>query len=224
MKKVAMLLVCMMVASGVAMSQGFKVTSVGGALNFNGLLGPGGATEAQSSGGVGFGFGPFLGVNAKVRAMGGPQMVRWTGAVGYDIYQAEGSTFKATQGVLAIELGAEYPLKEMKMGAMSLWPYLSGALALNMFPGATVESKVAGFTVGTIDSKTRVGLVIGAGAEYVMKEGLSIDAGLKFGIANLIGKGASGTKDVLYTSSTTSNEEGTWMPLTLRLGINYTLK
>ncbi|MBF8248023.1 MAG: hypothetical protein HW374_823, partial [Bacteroidetes bacterium] len=64
MKKALLLCAVMVVATGVVFGQAFKITSVGGALNVNGILGPEGVTEVVSKGGGGTGFGPFLGVGA----------------------------------------------------------------------------------------------------------------------------------------------------------------
>ena len=220
MKKVAMLLVCMMVASGVVMSQ-FKVTSVGGGLKGAFLLGPTGATEAQSKGGAGMGIG--IGFAAKVRASMGTMPVRWAANVSYDIWQGKGGSPErtATQGILGIGFGAEYPLKEMKMGSMSLWPYVNGEIGINVFPAVTLDPAVAGYTP---NSGTRIGLGLGGGVEYQLKEGLNLDVALKLGLANLVGKGSDASSYLPYSSSTTAIDEGNWMDLGIRVGVNYALK
>ena len=235
MKKVLAVLLVTLVASGVVMAQ-FKVTSVGGGLNVSGLLGPTGATEDQSKGGYGMGFGPFLGVGAKVRATMGTMPVRWTANVTYDIFQGSGGspTQKVTQGALGIALGAEYALKEMKMGSMNLWPYVGGELQFNIYPEPTFDPALSG--TQKLPSGSRIGLGLGGGVEYQLKEGLNLDLGLKLNFANLILTPSSQTlteygsdpkvvwRSAAVTNSTTSVDEGTMMDLQLRIGINYALK
>jgi len=225
MKKFLLLMLVLLVASGVVMAQ-FKVTSVGGGLKGALLLGPTGATEAVSKGGAGMGI--VVGAGAKVRATMGTMPVRWAVNVSYDISQGSGyadfgsggKTYTITQGIIGIGLGAEYPLKEMKMGSMELWPYVGGELQANMFGEATLDPTVTGFTP---NSGTRIGLGLTVGTEYQLKEGLNLDVAVKVGLANLVGKGTD-AKSYLYSSSVTANDEGNWMDLGLRVGINYALK
>ena len=89
MKKFLLLMLVLLVASGAVMAQ-FKVTSVGGGLKGALLLGPTGATEAQSKGGAGMGI--VAGVGAKVRATMGTMPVRWAANVSYDIAQGSGGS------------------------------------------------------------------------------------------------------------------------------------
>ena len=53
---------------------------------------------------------------------------------------------------------------------------------------------------------------------------MSLDVGLKLSIANLIGKGSTAT-DILYADAVpaTTLAEGTWMHLSLNLGVNFSL-
>ncbi|MBI3004067.1 MAG: outer membrane beta-barrel protein [Ignavibacteriales bacterium] len=224
MKKVVMLVAVMLVASGVVYSQAFKVTSVGGNLGVHGLLGPEGATEVVSKGGAGMGFGPFLGVGGRLRAsMASMPKIRWAAGVRYDIFQGAGGTpeTKITQGILGIGLGAEYPLKAMKMGAKEMWPYVGGEIQVNVYPAATIDPAIAGYTP---NSGTRIGIGLGGGVEYPLTPKMNLDVGLKLSIANLLGKGSTAT-DALYQSSVTSTsiEEGTWMHLSLTIGVNWSL-
>jgi opacity protein-like surface antigen len=223
MKKALMLVAVLLVASGVMFGQAFKVTSVGGYLGIHGLLGPTGATEVISKGGAGMGFGPFLGVGGKVRAsMASMPAVKWTGRVGYDIFQGAGSgSLKVTQGLLGIGLGAEYGLKPMMMGSKELSPYVGGEIQVNIYPAATLDGFPSGYKA---NSGTRIGLGLGGGVDYPLNEKMSLDVGLKLSIANLIGKGSSAS-DILYADAVTgtSLNEGTWMHLSLTVGVNFSL-
>lgn len=223
MKKVLLMCAVMVVASGVVFGQAFKLTSVGGYLGVHGLLGPTGATEVISKGGAGMGFGPFLGAGAKVRAsMASMPAIKWTGRVGLDIFQGAGSgSLKVTQNNIGIGLGAEYGLKPMMMGAKELSPYLGGEIQVNMFSAATLD----GFpSTAKANSGTRIGLGLGGGVDYPLSGKMSLDVGLKLSIANLIGKGSTAT-DVLYNENApaTSVSEGTWMHLSLNIGVNFSL-
>lgn len=223
MKKIAMLLVVMLVASGVVYSQAFKVTSVGGYLGVHGLLGPTGATEVVSKGGAGMGFGPFIGVGGKVKAsMASMPKIEWTGRVGYDIFQGKGGTPEKTntEGLLGIGLGAQYGLKPMMMGSKEVKPYVAGELQINMF-----MPSFDGYTVTpTKNTGTRVGLGLGGGVDYPLSGKMSLDVGLKLSIANLIGKGSAAADIVAYDAApATTQTEGTWMHLSLNIGVNFSL-
>ena len=223
MKKALLLCAVMVVASGVVFAQAFKVNTVGGYLGVHGLLGPTGATEVISKGGAGMGFGPFFGVGGKVKAsMASMPAIKWTGRVGFDIFQGAGSgSLKVTQSVIGIGLGAQYGLKPMMMGAKEVSPYVGGELQVNLFSAATLD----GFpSTAKANSGTRLGLGLGGGVDYPINEKMALDIGLKLSIANLIGKGSSAT-DVLYLDAApaTSITEGTWMHLSLNIGVNFTL-
>lgn len=240
MKKVLLLCAVMVVATGLVFGQAFKITSVGGALNVNGVFGPEGATEVQSKGGMGMGFGPFLGVGAKVRAsMASMPAIKWTGRVSFDIFQGGGtsgttkSTF--TQNQLGIGLGAEYGLKAMMMGSKELLPYVGGELQFNIYPAGSVDPAVAG---AKFASGMRIGLGLGGGIEYPMSDKLNIDVGLKLSIANLVLAESAQTLTAYSTdpkvifwskplpttiTATTNIEEGTFMFISLNIGVNFSL-
>jgi hypothetical protein len=235
MKKAVMLVVVMVVASGMIFGQAFKVTSVGGFLGVHGLLGPEGMTEVVSKGGAGMGFGPFFGFNAKVRAsMASMPNIRWTGRIGFDIFQGSGGTPEVTytQNQLGIGLGAEYPLKAMAMGAKQLWPYVGGELQFNICPEASVDPAQTGAKYA---SGMRIGLGLGGGVEYPINEKLNVDVGLKLSIGNLLLAPAKQTfaeygtdPKVVWvgkpvTGASTGLEEGTLMYISLNIGVNFSL-
>jgi opacity protein-like surface antigen len=238
MKKVLLLCAVMVVATGVVFGQAFKITSVGGALGVHGLLGPEGATEVQSKGGFGMGFGPFLGFGAKVRAsMASMPAIKWTGRVSFDIFQGSGGTptQKITQNQIGIGLGAEYGLKAMMMGSKELLPYVGGELQFNIYPEGSLDPAQAGQKFA---SGMRIGLGLGGGIEYPMSDKLNIDVGLKLSIANLLLAPAAQTitawqadPKVIFWSkplpttvtATTNIEEGTFMFLSLNIGVNFSL-
>jgi len=126
-----------------------------------------------------------------------------------------------TQGLLGIGVGAEYGLKPMMMGSKELSPYVGGEIQVNIYPAATLD----GFPSGAkANSGTRIGLGLGGGVDYPLNEKMSLDVGLKLSIANLIGKGSSAS-DILYADAVTgtSLNEGTWMHLSLTVGVNFSL-
>ncbi|MEK6566204.1 MAG: outer membrane beta-barrel protein [Bacteroidota bacterium] len=222
MKKALLLFAVLVVASGVVFAQGFKVVSAGGYANVNGLLGPTGATEVQSKGGAGMGFGPFLGVGGKVRATAGSmEKIKWAGNLSYDIFVGKGSTVEITQGILKLGLGAEYGLNPMKMGAKEMWPYVTGELQIAMFMDQSFSGLPAGFTATGSGSQTRFGFGLGAGVEYPLNEKLNLDIGLRLSLPNLVGKGTG--KDALAPSTAGGTDEGGWMDLQLRIGVNFSL-
>jgi len=227
MKKAFLLCAVMVVATGLVFGQPFKLTSVGGFGNVNYVLGPSAATEVISKGGGGFGL--ALGVGGKVRAVvSSMQNITWTGRLSFDVLQGKGGAGLGgpaektiTQNKLGIGLGAEYGLKPMMMGAKEMKPYLGGEIQINIFPEATYE----GYTVaGKGNSGTRIGLGFGGGIDYPLNEKLSLDVGLKFSLANLIGKGSTAA-DIIVGDNvpSTSLTEGTYMFLTLSIGVNFSL-
>ena len=235
MKKVLLLCAVMAVATGLVFGQAFKITSVGGALNVNGILGPEGVTEVVSKGGGGTGFGPFLGVGAKVRAsMASMPAIKWTGRLSFDIFQGSGGSpsRKFTQNQLGIGLGAQYGLKAMMMGSKELWPYVGGELQFNIYPEGTLDPAVAG---AKFASGMRIGLGLGGGIEYPLSDKLNLDVGLKLSIANLLLAPAAdaitstdpkvlfSSKPILNPTLTTTIEEGTFMFISLNIGVNFSL-
>jgi len=222
MKKALLLFAVLVVASGVVFAQGFKVVSAGGYANVNGLLGPTGLTELQSKGGAGFGFGPFLGVGGKVRATAGSmEKIKWAGNLSYDIYQGAGSFGEITQGLLKLGLGAEYALKPMMMGSKEMWPYVTGEFQLAMFMDQTFAKLAPGVTATGTGSQTRFGLGLGAGVEYPLSEKLHLDVSLRLSLPNLVGKGTG--KSALASSTVGGTDEGSYMDLSLRIGVNFSL-
>ena len=237
MKKALLLCAVMVVATGLVFGQAFKITSVGGALNVNGILGPEGTTEVVSKGGGGTGFGPFLGIGAKVRAsMASMPAIKWTGRVSFDIFQGSGGTPKSTftQNQLGIGLGAEYGLKAMMMGSKELLPYVGGELQFNIYPAGSSDPAVANAKYA---SGMRIGLGLGGGIEYPMSDKLNIDVGLKLSIANLLLAPAAQTvaevvadpkvlflsKPITTVTTATKFEEGTFMFISLNIGVNFSL-
>jgi hypothetical protein len=236
MKKAVSLILVMLVASGVVFGQAFKITSVGGAVGVHGLLGPEGTTEVLSKGGLGMGFGPFIGINAKVRAsMASMPTIRWTGRVGFDIFQGAGGTptTTITQNQLGIGLGAEYPMKAMAMGSKQLWPYVGGELQFNILTETSVDPAPSGSP--KYPSGMRIGLGLGGGVEYPINEKLNIDVGLKLSLGNLLLAPAAQTftefntdPKVIWrgkpiTASSTNIEEGMLLYISLNIGVNFSL-
>ena len=237
MKKALLLCAVMVVATGLVFGQAFKITSVGGALNVNGILGPTGVTEDVSKGGGGTGFGPFLGIGAKVRAsMASMPAIKWTGRVSFNIFQGSGGSPKvtSTQNQLGIGLGADYGLKAMMMGSKELLPYVGGELQFNIYPAGSTDPASSGQKFA---SGMRIGLGLGGGIEYPMSDKLNIDVGLKLSIANLLLAPAAQTvteyvadpkvlffsKPIVNPTLTTSLEEGTFMFISLNIGVNFSL-
>lgn len=237
MKKALLLVAVLVVASGVMLGQAFKITSVGGAGNLNGILGPEGVTEVVSKGGGGTGFGPFLGISAKVRAsMASMPAIKWTGRLSFDVFQGSGGTPKVTntQNQLGIGLGAEYGLKAMMMGSKEMWPYLGGEIQFNILPAGSTDPAVAGQKYA---SGMRIGLGLGGGIEYPLSDKLNLDVGLKLSIANLLLAPAAQTvaeyqadpkvifnsKPITTVTTSTKLEEGTFMFISLNIGVNFSL-
>jgi len=237
MKKALLLCAVMVLATGLVFGQAFKITSVGGALNVNGILGPEGVTEVVSKGGGGTGFGPFLGIGAKVRAsMASMPAIKWTGRVSFDIFQGSGGTPKvtSTQNQLGIGLGAEYGLKAMMMGSKEMWPYVGGELQFNILPAGSTDPAAAGQKFA---SGMRIGLGLGGGIEYPLSDKLNLDVALKLSIANLLLAPAAQTlteyaadpkvifhsKPTPTITATTKLEEGTFMFISLNIGVNFSL-
>jgi opacity protein-like surface antigen len=177
MKKFVVLAVLLF--SSVIFSQGFKF-GVGGGLTM--IQGPDVLTKDFSSGGIGFGGEYHVGAKAKLSLPVIP--LTPIAFLNYHIMSSSeeivGQTFEATSSILSIGAGAEWSLLP---GPLS--PYLALDVAMNSFGKTEVKTPIGTFTT---TGESRVGINIGAGAEFTLLPAFDIDASLKYSVFNLIGK------------------------------------
>lgn len=88
--------------------------------------------------------------------------------------------------IIQVGLGAEYSL----LLPGSIRPFIEAEATANIFNGSVSYTDITGINNYTEDfnRNVRYGFTAGAGAEYVFNKTYSIFAGLRFSMANLVGK------------------------------------
>lgn len=136
--------------------------------------------------------------NAKLTA--GISYNLFSGSKEYPIVNKPTRTYKSKVSLFTISAGAEYSLSPDK----KINPYFGLDLAANFF-GGSIESK--GDTAFTIDrtQETRIGILANAGINIMVSKNIGLMIGVKYSMANLIGKSTEVT--TRNSNSTTDVEE-----------------
>ncbi len=95
------------------------------------------------------------------------------------------SSYRPTIGILTISLGGEYAFLPKER-----WnPFIGVDFTANFFNGSfKYDPQIAGIPDITLESATRFGIQVGAGADVTISKSIGIVAGFKYHLANLIGK------------------------------------
>jgi opacity protein-like surface antigen len=129
------------------------------------------------------------------KLIGGLSYSLLSGSKDYPIPFEPSRTYKSTVSIFTISAGAEYTFNPDK----KVSPFAGFELAANFFGG---NIKADGDTSYTLDrsQETRLGLLAGVGLNINLSKKISAVIGVKYSLANLIGKSTEST-----TSTTTGN-------------------
>jgi opacity protein-like surface antigen len=183
------------------------------------LTGPDILTKKISENGFGWG-GIQFAILGKARiGLGRASIVRLVLDPGYTFISGsetiQGQTAKISSSLFSLGAGAEFVIPTGSM----VKPYLGLDFALNIFGKTTVE--YAGQKVGeSKSSETRFGIVPAGGVEIAFSRQVGVDIGVKFHLANLIGK-QDNNEDTLAPDN--SGKEQTISALGITAGVVFYL-
>lgn len=130
--------------------------------------------------------------SAKGRLTGGLQISQFTGSGEYPNLK-----YKNTINIFTVYGGAEFFLTQSNKTK----PFIGGEITANFFSGKVEATGDTNFTANR-KSESRFGLGINAGVEFVVSKTNSFSIGLKYHLANLLGRK---TENITYTSAGNSD-------------------
>jgi opacity protein-like surface antigen len=147
-------------------------------------------TPAEYYAGTKYGLSTGFNLHAKARVGLFGFIVK--GEVGYSSLSNSGDapgggSVELSHSIITLAAGPEFHLG---LPALPITPYLGADLQLNVFSGETVFKGISSVSTGTVtlESATRLGLAVNAGAILSIGPGMKLDLGASYAMMNMFGK------------------------------------